>query len=369
MLKMISTHQMSVAVGETSMIVKELQKLSVSFEKSLKEIPDITADKIIAKPVGMRASDANTDNFKKLTWTGLSLSPTDLEVAAISPEYDPTLACVRKFAEDILIARNSSRKSERANVQIPSSILVNDLTAIFYPGTNASMKREHSFDDILVEGPSTSFSVRSQIDVSIVLGDTIETPIFPLENKSMTVLFKNKDPTGAFAKGLCQSAYDMACVFQKYHASYGMSIPFLFGALTNGIQWIFVSLDSTSAKPKFSRTIVFNLISDSAIDKDQSTLIAKYLVLALRNVKGFVVSAQIPQTPAAINLSAASSDTPIPSTSSKNVSTLSSRPGGNKGKLSSSSTNSTGKDYGLSKASELNKENLLKLMFSQRHAA
>jgi hypothetical protein len=366
---------MSVVVGEPSLIVEELQKLSVSFEKSqdrleksLKEIPDITADKLIAKPIGMRASDANTDHFKKLTWTELSLSPTDLEAAAISPEYGPTLAYVRKFAEDISIARNSGRTSERANVQIPSSILVKDLTAIFYPGTNASMKRGHPYDDILVEGPSKSFNVRGHIDVSIVVGNTIETPIFPLENKSMTVRFKNKDPTGEFAKGLYQSACDMACVFQKYHASYGMSIPFLFGALTNGIQWIFVSLDSTSTKPKFSRTIVFNSISDSAFDEDRITVIAKHLVLALRNVKNFVESAQIPQTPAAINLSVASSDTSIPPTSLKNVSTLSSRPGG-KGKLSSSSTNSTGKDYGLSKASELNKENLFKLMFSQRNVA
>lgn len=151
------------------------------------------------------------------------------------------------------------------------------------------MKAELPYEGVVVRGRATSFDVQEKIDVSVVFGDAIETPTISSENKNMTINLGNTNPTKECARGLCQSAYNVLRCSQQLQENYEVIIPDLMGFLTNGIQWIFISLDTTEQIPLFSRTPVIDAVkstkSSSVIDGESTSLVAVYLVKAFKDVQ------------------------------------------------------------------------------------
>jgi hypothetical protein len=352
--------------SNVSELIQGFRALKVSFESSVKEIPKATAELLLDRPAAMKASEAGSDHYKKLVWTNFSLDSTERLTLVQHPEYPPTIEEVKTFTNIIKEYYEAGNKSEIANVQAPSSVLISNLVPIFFEGTDACLRREFDYDGIIVEGSSKNFDVRGKIDVAIVVGNPIETTIFALENKAMNVVLQNKDPNGLCARGLCQLAYNLKCIHRKYQISHSTSIPHIIGALTNGLQWIFVSLDSTSGKPTFSRTLVIDTVSrdGASIDETSIRVVAEYLVKALLSIKKHLASAQQLATPAGtVDVPAAGAGNPISAGKFLNQSLQPSK----RGKSNASSAKSAAKDSLFSGTSELNKENLFKLLLSQRN--
>lgn len=113
----------------------------------------------------------------------------------------------------------------------------------------------------------------------------------------MTLTFANKNPSNEVKHALCQACYHMVCGVYQLNGRYKYTPKDFYGALTNGCQWIFLCLTSTSRIPSFGRSIVINIIetteSSSVINRTQVELLTKYLMISLLKTQELLESNNI----------------------------------------------------------------------------